>query len=193
MEKLTLKSILTAFFLLCLFNILTLAQPPDTLWTQLYTIEDSDERGHCVQQTSDGGYVVAGYLRPDEPYAQDLFLLKTDEIGDTLWTRIYEEEFDQWANSIRQAVDEGYIMTGGNKNGSGVSDLYLFKTNQDGDILWNRIYGGSGYEEGECVQITSDGGFIVVGRTTSQTVYQDIYLIRTDQNGDTLWTRRYGD
>jgi len=73
------------------------------------------------------------------------------------------------------------------------SDVYLIRTDENGDTLWTKTYGGNGQDEGYFVQQTSEGGYIVAGETWSlKTVSADGYLIRTDANGDTLWTKTFG-
>ena len=78
--------------------------------------------------------------------------------------------------------------------GAGESDVYLIRTDAQGDTLWTRTYGGSGFDRGFSVQQTSDDGFVVAGVTTSFGAGEsdDVYLIRTDAQGDTLWTRTFG-
>jgi predicted secreted protein len=169
-------------------------EPGDTLWTRTYGGSGTD---YCysVQQTSDGGYVATGYTSSFGAGGNDFYLAKTDANGDTLWTRTYGGTNTDYAYSVRQTSDGGYVVVGyTNSFGAGYEDAYLVKTDADGDTLWTRTYGWStGNERANCVQQTSDGGYIIVGYTYSyETCHYDFYLVKTDANGDILWTRTYG-
>jgi hypothetical protein len=160
----------------------------DTAWTRAYG-GPADEWGESVQQTSDGGYIIAGHSSPMGPAVYAAYLIRTDGNGDTLWTKAYEHSGLGKAYDVMQTSDGGYIIAG-----TAVSswyDAYLVKTDANGDSLWTGLFGGSGTEEGMSVDQTSDGGYILVGRTES---FGDpgefhIYLVRTDDEGDTLWTK----
>ena len=168
----------------------------DTLWTRSYGGAHGD-LGKSVQQTADGGYIIAGgtaSLGPGIPAFDNVYLIKTNVSGDTLWTRAYGGMNQDAANSVQQTSDSGYIVAGvtfsfGDSNG----DIYLLKTNSQGDTLWTRTYGGTKADIGTSVQQTLDGGYIVTGITMSFGAGSyDVYLVKTDAQGDTLWTRTYG-
>ncbi len=160
-----------------------LAQAPDTMWTRTYG-GTTDDRGYSVQQTADGGYIIAGLTYRG---FSDVYLIKTDTSGDTLWTRTYGGERSDEGYSVRQTADGGYIVAGYTRSGYNSPDVYLIKTDASGDTLWTRTYGGIGDDRGYSVELTADGGYIVAGVSIG-----DLYLIKTDGTGDTLWTRTYG-
>ena len=162
----------------------------DTLWTRTYvgTYIISARSG---QQTSDGGYIVAGYIRPSSGALREMYLMKTDSIGDTLWTRAYGGTDHRGAYDIQQTTDDGYIIVGCNPFYGGVErNIYLVRIDSLGDTLWTRTYGGNGEQYALSVQQTNDGGYIIAG--TIEYLVADIYVIKTDSLGDTLWTRNYG-
>ncbi len=165
----------------------------NTIWTKTYG-DTSNESGNSVQQTSDGGFIIAGYTNSYGAGAFDFYLIKTDSTGDTLWTRTYGGGNWDRAYSVQQTDDGGYVVVGYTSSfGSGGDDIYLVKTDSTGDTLWTRTYGGTGTDDGEFVQQTSDEGYIIVGYTTSYGAGNgDVYLIKTNSNGDTLWTKTYG-
>jgi len=169
------------------------AQPaPDTLWTRTYG-GSSEDWAHSVQQTTDGGYIVAGTTISFGAGSRDFYLVKTNGQGDTLWTRTYGGNGSDWAWSAQQTADEGYIVTGETYSfGEGGRDFYLVKTDSLGDMRWMRSYGGRDFDCAYSVQQTADGGYIVAGRTFPLGYVGDIYIVKTDSLGDTLWTRTYG-
>jgi hypothetical protein len=166
----------------------------DTLWTRAYGLMDLDE-GYDVQQTSDSGYIVVGVVNPEDLLDNmDVYVIKTNAQGDSLWTRTYGGDTIDRGYSIQQTADGGYIMAGYTTSFDvGGGDVYLIKTDASGDTTWTKTYGGTNYDEGYAVQQTFDGGYIVVGRTNSFSENdRNIYIIKTDVDGDTLWTRIYG-
>jgi predicted secreted protein len=169
------------------------AQAPDTLCTRTYGGSDSDW-GYSVQQTSDGGFMVAGNTESFGTGAEDVWLIRTDATGDAPWTRTYGGGDYDFGKSGQQTSDGGFIVTGYNRSFSGGEcDLWLIRTDATVDTLWTRTYGGSGGEAGWSVQETSDGGFIMAGYTSSFGAGgDDVWLIRSDSLGRTLWARNYG-
>jgi len=165
----------------------------DTLWTRTYGGEWYDV-GYSIQQTTDGGYVIAGVTKSFGAGEEDIYLIKTNSSGDTLWTRTYGGAFDDTGNSVQQTTDEGFIIAGYSDNlGAGALDVYLIRTDSSGDTLWTRTYGGVFDDTGNSVQQTMDGGFVIAGVTASFGAGDtDVYLIKTDSSGDTLWTRTFG-
>jgi len=167
------------------------AQPPDTLWTETYGESDYDD-ARSVQQTIDGGYIIAGYTLISSPSNYNVYLIKTDANGDTLWTNTYGGDNLDHGYSVQQTTDGGYIITGRTASfGAGSYDVYLIKTDANGDTLWTKTYGGESSDAGWSVQQTSDGGYIIAGYMHISGSY-DVYLIKTDAHGDTLWTKTYG-
>jgi hypothetical protein len=155
---------------------------------------DSYDFGWSVQQTADNGFVIAGYTRSFGAGDDDVYLIKTDSSGDTLWTRTYGGESWDVGFSVQQTTDEGYVIVGATDSyGTGHGDVYLIRTDSSGDTLWTRTYGGDSLDEGYSVQQTEDGGYVISGYTESFGAgNRYVYLIKTDSSGDTLWTRTYG-
>jgi hypothetical protein len=165
----------------------------DTVWTRAYGGTGQDH-GVSVQQTTDGGYIIAGHTESFGAGDFDAYLIKTDAGGDTVWTRTYGGTGCEYGNSVEQTSDGGYIIAGDTDSfGAGSWDVYLTKTDASGDTVWTRTYGGTGEDRGYSVQQTSDGGYIVAGETTSFGADSiDVCLMKTDACGDTVWTRTYG-
>jgi len=162
-------------------------------WERVYG-GAQNESANAVQQTIDGGYVVGGYTYSQGAGGSDMYLVKLDVNGDTTWTQTYGSNWEESINSLQQTTDGGYILVGSRTTASGVSsqNIYLVKTDVDGDTLWTKIYGDFGdYDEAYSVEQTTDGGYILTGRTGVSS--QNVYLVKTDMNGDTLWTKKYGN
>ena len=179
-------------FAICLTSIAS----AQTSWSRTYGGTDA-EQGYSVQQTTDGGYVIAGETGLSGSVNYDVYLVKTNASGDTLWTRTYGGTGDDCGYSVQQTTDGGYIITGYTHSfGAGTpyyANVYLIKTNASGDTLWTRTYGGTSIDRSNSVQQTTDGGYIVEGYTYSfGNSFGAVYLIKTDTSGDTLWTRTYG-
>jgi hypothetical protein len=153
-----------------------------------------DDEGNSAQQTADGGYVIAGWTESFGAGYCDVYLIKTDARGDTLWTKAYGGLDDDWGTSVQQVTDGGYIIAGCTWSfGAGRDDVYLVKTDADGDTLWTRTFGGTSGDWSSSVQQTTDSGYIIAGATYSFGAgSEDVYLVKTDSVGDTLWTRAYG-
>jgi uncharacterized delta-60 repeat protein len=164
----------------------------EPLWTRTYGGSSTDE-AYSVQQTADGGYIVAGRTLSFGAGYDDFYLVKTNSQGDTLWTHTYGGWSNEYANSVRQTADGGYIMAGWTWSFGVAQDFYLVKANSSGDTLWTRTYGGSSSDWAYSVQQTADGGYIVAGETASFGAGDyDFYVVKTNAYGTPLWTRTYG-
>ena len=143
------------------------------------------DRGYFVRQTSDGGFIIVGATGTPE----DVFLIKTDNSGSAIWTKTYGGGHFDYGFCVQQTSDGGYIITGTTWSfGSGSDDVYLIKTDSNGNEQWNSTFGGIISEYGYSVQQTSDGGYIIVGgSTTFGPGSWDVYLVKTDSSGNKQW------
>ena len=151
----------------------------------------NDNYLNSVDNTSDGGYIIAGYEDYSATTYINTHLLKMDSNDNLIWSKKYGYSNQNLiTKSIKQTTDGGFIIAGG-AGGSG--DMRLMKTDSNGNILWSKRYSHSPMITGlNSVEQTQDGGFILAGYispTASQMDY-DACLIRTDSNGDTLWVRK---
>ncbi len=162
-------------------------------WVKYYGGSSADG-AYSMQQTADGGFIVAAHTNSFGAGVHDLYLIKTDENGDTLWTKTYGASSQDYLQGVYQTADGGYIAAAYSAGfGAGSNDFYLVRANNSGDTLWTNSYGGSGSDVGYSVQQTTDGGFIVAGYTTSFGAgNNDVYLIKLDPNGNVLWAKTYG-
>ena len=123
----------------------------------------------------------------------DVYLIKTNSIGDTLWTKAFGGVNDEQVYYVRQISDNGYILTGWtNSFGAGGDDIYLIKTDAIGNLLWTKTFGKNFQENSYSVEQTSDNGHVIVGYSPDSTTSSNVYLIKTDSNGNLLWTKTFG-
>ena len=252
------------YFVLALFeNGAGIAQIPDTLWSSIHDITEDVDIGQCIEQTSDGGYIITGSCVPDGLISfTDVFLLKTDALGNIEWTKYFNHNFFENGMSVGQCYDGGFIIGAIRQMGSypfiepPVSDAWIIKTDANGDTVWDRSidHGGNEYctsikqtadscfvftgainsescgptwevneltspdsgrtwlvkvnrdgtivwdkafvdrSNGNYIIQTTDGGFLITGCLfpDPQSNRSDMLLIKTDYNGDTLWTKAIG-
>ena len=163
-------------------------------WHKLFDKVGSIDQGSSVQQTKDGGYIIAGSAQVVDHW-DDVYLLKIDSSGNELWSKTFGGDYEDNGSSVQQTEDGGYIIVG-NTNSPNYpwSDAYLIKTDALGNQLWSRTFGGIYDEYGYSVQQTDDGGYIITGQTNSYDIGDSgIYLIKTDAAGKGIWSKTFGN
>jgi len=166
---------------------------PDTIWTQTHggTNNENCYEGH---QTSDGGFIAIGSTYSYGSGSNDIWLLKTDENGNEEWNQTFGGTSSDYGYSVQQTSDNGFIITGFTQSyGCGAFDIWLIKTDENGVEDWNQTFGGTYNDFGRCVIQTSDGGYLIGGFTGSFGAGgNDIWLIKTDENGVEDWNQTFG-
>jgi len=206
------------------------------LWSRTYGSSQS-ERGWALAEASDGGFVIGGtsdlgpgsvcLVRTDasgqllwsrsmgNPFYNNVWavaetpeggiavtgagsngavLVKFDGSGNYQWSKSYGGSGDDRSYGMKATNDSGFVLVGMTSSfGAGQFDVYVIRTDSDGNLEWSKTYGGLGADFGQSIELTSDGGFILLGSTESFGAgSKDIYVIRTDALGDTVWTKTYG-
>ncbi len=162
-------------------------------WNKTYGGPDTETCGDmCV--TSDGGYAMSGYTTSFGAGGQDFWLVTAGEDGTAFWAKTYGGTGNEYAYHVEQTVDGGYVLLGQtNSFGAGNYDFWLVKTDGSGNMQWNRTYGGVASDVGIHVVQTADGGYALLGHTSSFGAgSNDAWLIRTDALGNMLWNKTYG-
>jgi len=169
------------------------AKTAQSIWNATFGGAYTDV-AYCVQQTSDSGYIVAGFTESLGAGLADSWLVKTDSNGNMQWNRTYGGASVDETYCVRQASDGGYIVAGFTKSfGSGNADFWLVKTEVDGALRWSKTYGGIFEDHAYCVQQTSDMGYIMAGFTESFGAGgRDFWLVKTDSSGNMQWNKTYG-
>jgi Secretion system C-terminal sorting domain len=164
-------------FTLCIFTLMANGQ---VTFHKLYGDSSYSAQAYTGEQTFDGGFLAAGQN----------YILKTDMYGIVLWIK-FVNNFR--CNSIKQIADSGFVLFGnGSPLGASYPDYQIIKIDHNGNIIWLKSFdNGSGTQDrGFSIFLTSDGGYIMTGEDEFPG-YSGSALIRTDANGDTLWTRKY--
>lgn len=160
---------------------------------KLYTDNGADF-GHGIVQLEDSSYVITGSSSSFSDSPSQAFLLKVDSVGNYIWSNHYGGSEMESGRRVLYQQNFGFFICGyTNSIGNGGFDYYLAKVNENASLEWEASYGGSGWEKVHDAAMTLDTGTIMVGETSSNaTDNKDMYIVRTDSNGDTLWTKTMG-
>ncbi|MGB3076967.1 MAG: MopE-related protein [Chitinophagales bacterium] len=152
-----------------------------------------DNFANDVQLTSDGGYIIVGTGKFSGNNG-DIFLLKTNSLGDTLWTRFIGGSSVDHGNSVKETADGGYIIAGSTVSfGAGASDAYLVKTDATGNVTWSKTYGTSSNDEAYGIVQTVDGGYVFSGTEKQSGLNGYAHLVKVDATGNVLWSKTFGN
>ena len=187
------------FYILFLFTVSLQAQKriADTSFYYTYGGVNNDE-ARDIKETPDKGYILAGTTSSFGPGQSSFYLIKTDALGNHLWSSVQGGSQNDWAYTVQLTHDSGFFVAGYSNsfdpNTTHYYNAYYLKTDKNGQLLWQKSVLANGYTfiYGSCA--LPDSGFILCGQTYASNTYggSDAYLIRVNKNGDTLWTHNYG-
>lgn len=168
------------------------AQAPRKFYTRIGG--NGYDYGYDIKQTLDNGYIITGSTSSFGQGYTDVYLLKLDSMGQIKFQKAIGHGANEVGKSVVQLADSSYVIVGyTNSIGFGGYDIYLIKTDKNGNELWHKTYGGSDWDFAYSLQATSDGGFIIGGSTYSMgRGAADGYVLKTDANGDEQWHKTYG-
>ena len=169
-----------------------------TLWAKSYGGNTNDILQSAVP-TSDGGVIAAGYNQPRPSTGHQFFVLRLDANGNIIWQRTYGggATSDDFAHSVRQTLDGGFIVAGHSfvpGSTPGNTDFWVLRLDANGGVIWQKKYGGAGGDHNAQVDVTPDGGFFVAGVTASFGAGPngDFWVLRLDATGNIIWQKTYG-
>jgi hypothetical protein len=155
-------------------------------WSKIFGGADNDG-GLSMKKTADGGFIITGFTKSFGSDSKDMWLIKIDAFGNEQWNRTYGASGDDRGESVVQTIDGGYVITGHTDSyGAGDDDVWLIKTQNDGNELWNRTYGyvDPGFDAGRSLDVSNDGGFVIVGETDLfSTGHSYVLLFKTNDQG----------
>ena len=182
------------FLLIILFfiGLVAKAQPPHKFYST-YGGNGYDV-GYDVKQTLDGGYIITGSTSSYGQGNTDMYLLKIDSMGQKVFQTTFGGVSNEIGKSVVQLLDSSYVMAGyTSSSGVGGYDVFLVKADKSGNLIWQKTIGGSDWDFANSMNATADGGFIIAGTTYSYGHGNaDGYVIKTNANGDTTWTKTFG-
>lgn len=180
-------------------------------WENHYGGSGGDE-AHAIQQTKDGGYIVAGAAKSSDNDVSgnyggyDYWVVKLDASGNVQWENHYGGSEDDIARAVQQTSDNGFLVVGGSYSSDhdvsdnyGKKDYWVLKLDSSGNIQWENNYGGTDQDQGSTVLETSDGNFLVGGYAGSYNKdasdnygSYDAWVFKIDREGKILWENNYG-
>ncbi len=160
-------------------------------WEKNFGGTEGDDYGRAAVQTEDGGYAMVGEKRSSASGSADVFLVKVAGNGSILWQKSYGDSDWDFGNDVALTCDGGFIITGISDSDTTDRDIYLVKTDWDGNMQWEQRFGGPNYDHGNAVIQTKDGGYLVTGNNQEEGS-DDLVLIKTDDKGNLIWEKNYG-
>ncbi len=182
-----------SFFVVALVVICSSGGSQADQWVKTYG-GSGNAKANSIQQSSDGGYIVAGHTQSLDAGSQDIWILKLDVSGNIQWQKTYGGNGSDEATSIQQTSDGGYVVAGSTtSSGTGAKDIWVSRLDQSGNIQWQKTYGGISDDEASAILQTPDEKYLVVGSTYLEGASKkDLLVMRLDKDGNIEWQRAYG-
>jgi hypothetical protein len=191
MNKLTKLSIPLLITLLTLTLTVSLASAATTgLWSYG---DGTYDMAVCNIGIMDGGHIIVGSTEGYGSVGDDLWMFKVDNTGSVAWNKHYGGAGNESGFNVIGTTDGGYLVVGATTSyGLGGEDIWLVKTDANGEMQWNKTYGGTFDDEGWMPIQTSDGGYLVVGIVGTSEGIGDGWLLKVDSTGTLEWQKTYG-
>ena len=165
------------------FRVIKLDGFGELVWDKTFGGSFGDDATSIVQ-TSDGGYAVTGTTESKGAGSLDMWVLKLNSSGGLVWDKTFGGSDDDYAASIVQTYDGGYVVAGYTESyGAGSRDFWVLKLNSSGELVWDQTFGGSGRDGANSIVQTSDGGYSVAGTTESKGTSSDFWVLKLDKDG----------
>jgi len=169
------------------------------IFCKTYSTPDPIDPGRIyAEQINNGGFVLVSTVRDIVLNQNDIYAIKTDSLGNQIWSKKYGGPNEDFGMSIQQTPDDNFVILGHTFSfGAGLRDIYLIKVDSQGDVLWSKTYGNSRNQFAISLLQTNSNELILYGVTDSSNSVVPVsdisFYIKTDMNGDTLWTRTFDD
>jgi len=152
------------------------------------------DEARSISKTGDGGYIVAGWTYSFGAGYYDFLVIRLDSKGNIKWAKTFGGEYLDYASSIRETLDGGYIVAGWTYSfGAGYYDFLVIRLDSKGNIKWAKTFGGGFEDKAHSIYETADGGYIVAGHTNSfGKGNYDLLVIKLNSNGDIEWSKTFG-
>ena len=159
-----------------------------------------------IEQTFDGGYILAGYSKVATTGKGDFYIVKIDNEGNLEWEKSYGGSKSEESRDVKQTPDGGFVVAGSTEsedgdisNPLGNYDVWIIRLDASGELIWEKTYGGSSFDEAESIQNSLNGGFIFAGRSNSSDGHvstnngsADFWIVNIDDDGNILWEKSLG-
>lgn len=159
-------------------------------WKKTYGGNDWDF-AYSVVQTHDSGFVFCGETYNNSSGFSDVYIVKTNQLGDTIWTRTVGGALVDKGNSIIETSDSNIVVAGIKNTITDSTQIYMLKFDINGTLLWDSLYGDSLYENVNSIIESSNGDYIMVGTSTSLNIDKENYIVRTDNLGNLIWANYF--
>ncbi|AXI24710.1 hypothetical protein CFE53_00390 [Methanofervidicoccus sp. A16] len=175
------------------FWILRLDENGNVKWQRTYGGSD-DDIARAIAIASNEDIIVAGYTNSFGTGGKDIWILRLDKNGNVKWRKTYGGNRGDEAYAITIASNEDIIVAGyTNSFGTGGKDIWILRLDKNGNVKWEKTYGGSDDDEAYAVAIAPNGDVVVAGRTGSFGAGgSDFWILRLDENGNVKWEKTYG-
>jgi len=166
-----------------------------TVWAKTYG-DGSVDYLSSVQQTVDGGYVVAGTADSFGLGWQDFWATKLDSEGNVIWEKVFPTSANDWASCVQETFNhlgpDGYVVAGTRLWPSNGQDAWVIKLDLNGNVIWEKTYDLGASEHASTIRQVADGGYIVAGLTADDPGIEDVWIIKLNPNGSIAWHKTYG-
>jgi hypothetical protein len=172
--------------------VMKLNSTGDIVWQRHFGGQNLDY-ATSILELADGSFVFTGFTASYSYSITDMWLVKLNAAGSTLWQKTVALDFTQFGSALKQTSDGGFIVAGQTASGSYLYDLWVVKFDSSGAVLWQKKYGGDERDYAQDIIQTSDGGYIVVGSTESFGAGdEDAWILKLGGTGDVHWQKSIG-
>ncbi len=165
------------------------------IWTKKYNFDNNYSTTGLIQTVSNDIFICTSSDKNYSTSLYDILLIKTNDIGDTIWTKTYGTSDNEYFKSIIKTSDGNILISCETKNhtNNNLSDVYVLKVNTDGDVIWSSIYEDLNSEEIFSVLETQNGEYLLTGQAYPANFETQIYLLKINSSGEKLWDKKMGE